>query len=143
VPLYGVFDFLDRDGLHKGLMEPVLTKVVMKSRLADAAHLWHAASPLSHVHVHAPPFFIVQGAQDTLVWSEDARAFVSALGKVSTSVVGYAEIPYAQHAFDLMTNRRSVHTVRAIARFLTHVRATTTTATSPELFGRDSGHTPA
>jgi acetyl esterase/lipase len=148
VPLYGVFDFLDRDGLHRGLMEPVLAKVVMKSRPTDAEQLWHAASPLSHVHVDAPPFFIVQGAQDTLVWREDARAFVAALGKVSTSVVGYAEIPYAQHAFDLMTNRRSVHTVRAITRFLSHVRATVstpaaTTPTSPDLYGRDPGHTPA
>ena len=68
----------------------------------------------------APPFFVVQGAQDTLVWPEDARAFVDALCKASTKPVGYAEIPFAQHAFDLMTTRRNVYTVRAITRFLDH-----------------------
>ena len=122
VPIYGVFDFLDRDGLHKGLMEPMLAKVVMKSRPAQAAEAWHAASPLSQVRVDAPPFFIVQGAHDTLAWREDARAFAAALGGVSASAVAYAEIPYAQHAFDLMTTRRSVYTVRAIARFLEYAR---------------------
>ncbi len=120
VPVYGVFDFLDRDGLHKGLMEPVLSKVVMKSNPVQAADAWHAASPLSHVRPDAPPFFVVQGAQDTLVWREDARAFVDALRKVSTSPVGYAEVPFAQHAFDLMNTRRNVYTVRAITRFLEH-----------------------
>ncbi len=118
VPVYGVFDFLDRDGLHKGLMEPVLSKVVMKSDPVQAAQAWHAASPLSHIRPDAPPFFVVQGAQDTLVWREDARAFVAALRSVSKNPVGYAEIPFAQHAFDLMSTRRSVYTVRAITRFL-------------------------
>ena len=118
VPVYGVFDFLDRDGLHKGLMHPVLSKVVMKSDPVQASEAWHAASPLSHIRPDAPPFFVVQGAQDTLVWREDARAFVAALRRVSTEPVGYAEIPFAQHAFDLMTTRRSVYTVRAITRFL-------------------------
>ena len=123
VPIYGVFDFLDRDGLHKGLMEPVLARVVMKSRAADAPESWHAASPLSQIHVDAPPFFIVQGAKDTLVWKEEARSFAKALREVSTNPVAYAEIPYAQHAFDLMTNRRCVHTVRAMTQFLEHARA--------------------
>lgn len=130
VPVYGVFDFLDRDGLHKGLMEPILARVVMKSRPADAVDAWHAASPLSHIRIDAPPFFIVQGAQDTLVWKEEARSFADKLREVSTSPVGYAEIPYAQHAFDLMTNRRSVYTVRAISRFLEHVR-NSASGTSP------------
>ena len=120
VPVYGVFDFLDRSGLHKGRLEPMLTKVVMKRSAADDPDAWHAASPLSQVHVHAPPFFVVQGAQDTLVWKEDTHAFVAALREASDNVVGYAEIPYAQHAFDLMVTRRSVHTVRVMSRFLQH-----------------------
>jgi acetyl esterase/lipase len=63
---------------------------------------------------------VVQGAQDTLVWKEDTHAFVAALREASDNVVGYAEIPYAQHAFDLMVTRRSVHAVRAMSRFLQH-----------------------
>ncbi|CAB4874865.1 unannotated protein [freshwater metagenome] len=122
VPIYGVFDFLDRDGLHKGLMEPMLAKLVMKSRPGEATDAWHAASPLSQVRIDAPPFFIIQGGQDTLVWSEEARSFAEALGKVSTNAVAYAEIPFAQHAFDIMTTRRSVYAVRAITRFLDHAR---------------------
>lgn len=123
IPVYGVFDFLDRHGLRRGQMEPLLRRLVMKTSPNDDRDGWSAASPLSHVRRDAPPFFVVQGAQDTLVWAEEARRFVADLRVMSTQPVGYAEVPHAQHAFDLMVNRRSLAFVRAVETFLETVRS--------------------
>jgi acetyl esterase/lipase len=55
-----------------------------------------------------------------------ARAFVDALRRVSTEPVAYAELPGAQHAFDMMYNKRTAHTVDAVERFLDLVRGAAT-----------------
>jgi len=54
----------------------------------------------------APPFLVVHGDQDTLVTVEDARLFVERLRAASLSPVVYAELPGAQHGFDLFRSRR-------------------------------------
>lgn len=123
IPVYGVFDFLDRHGLRRGQMEPLLRRLVMKTAPTVDRDGWSAASPLSHVRRDAPAFFVVQGAQDTLVWAEEARRFVADLRVMSTQPVGYAEVPHAQHAFDLLVNRRSLAFVRAVEMFLESVRS--------------------
>jgi acetyl esterase/lipase len=46
------------------------------------------------------------------------RAFVPRLRAVSRSVVAYAEVPGAQHAFDTWSSPRSVATAEAVGRFL-------------------------
>lgn len=123
VPVYGVFDFLDRHGLRLGQMEPMLRRLVMKTSPSEDFEGWSAASPLSHIRRDAPPFFVIQGSNDTLVWVEEARRFVADLRIISTQPVAYAEIPYAQHAFDVMVTRRSLAFVRAVEIFLESVRS--------------------
>jgi acetyl esterase/lipase len=123
VPFYGVYDFLDRNDLKRQKMTPLLQKYVMQCDPQAGRALWEAASPLDHVRADAPPFLVIEGAVDTLVWREEAHEFVRGLRAVSSAPVGYVEIPHAQHAFDVMVNRRSVHTVRAVERFLEWVRA--------------------
>ena len=68
--------------------------------------------------------FVIQGTHDSLVWVEEARAFVSALQAVATRPVAYAELPGAQHAFELFHSVRCDHTVHAVGHFLewTHAR---------------------
>ena len=46
------------------------------------------------------------------------RAFVQRLRKVSQHSVVYAELPGAQHAFDVFPSIRSAHVVRGVDRFL-------------------------
>jgi len=75
------------------------------------------------VHAGAPPMFVVHGRNDTLVPVEQARRFVEQLGAVSTQPVAYAELPHAQHAFEVLRSVRGIHTTRAIARFLDVIRA--------------------
>jgi len=58
------------------------------------------------------------------VWAENARRFVAALRGVSPQPVAYAELPGAQHAFDIVQSIRCVHAVNAVAAFLAWVRST-------------------
>lgn len=127
VPVYGVLDLVNTAGLREGFTATtynhLMSRALMKTRFADDVEGWTAASPLSHVRPGLPPFLVVQGAQDTLVWREEARHFVEAMRAAGNSIT-YAEVPFAQHAFDIMVTRRSMHTVRMITGFLEHVVAT-------------------
>ena len=70
---------------------------------------------------NAPPCFVVHGDQDTLVIVEDARGFVEQLRATSSNPVVYAELPGAQHGFDLFRSRRLDTVVDAIEAFTAHV----------------------
>ena len=120
VPLYGAYDFLHHNGVDvlESRGEGFVQTKVMKSNPRDAHEAWERASPIRWVNPDAPPFFVIHGANDSLVWCEGARAFVAALRAASRSPVAYAELPGAQHAFDLFWSPRSAHTVEAIAAFL-------------------------
>jgi acetyl esterase/lipase len=123
VPFYGVYDFTNRDGSAGRALVPFLERRVMRSRLADNWAVWDEASPMSHVRPDAPPFFVLHGTNDVLVPAEQARSFVRRLRAVSRNPVVYAELPRAQHAFDVLPSVRVDHTVRAVERFLAVVRS--------------------
>jgi len=74
-------------------------------------------SPLQVIHPEAPPFLIVHGVLDTLVPLERARAFADRLRAVSRRPVVYAEIPGAQHSFDVFESIRFHAVTDAIVRF--------------------------
>jgi acetyl esterase/lipase len=124
VPFYGVYDFLDRHGERgKASMTPMLSRLVMKSSPETAREAWEKASPIARVHPNAPPFFVIHGTHDSLAYVEDTRHFVAALRAVSKSPVIYAELPGAQHAFDVFHSRRSAYAVEAVTRFVEWLRA--------------------
>lgn len=119
VPFYGVYDFLDRARAwpHEGLQD-VLEKQVLKGSRDEIPERWEQASPLSHVHAGAPPFFVIHGSGDSLVPVGEARTFVKALREKSREPVAYAEIPGAQHAFEIFHSVRTVRVNQAVERFL-------------------------
>jgi acetyl esterase/lipase len=124
VPFYGIYDMTAGRGTSRydaGLLS-LLERRVFKRRLADDPSVFEAASPLHRVGPDAPPFFVIHGTNDTLAPVVDARSFVQALRAVSRSVVLYAELPYTQHAFDVLPSVRSAHAVAAVVRFLEGVR---------------------
>ncbi len=121
VPFYGVYDFTNRDGTGRADMEQILTDFVMKVSLDDDPEVWDKASTMSWVNPDAPPFFALHGTNDCLVPVEQARAFVAMLREVSKEPVAYAELPGAQHAFDLFASPRSLFAVDAVERFLTAI----------------------
>ena len=103
VPLYGPPDFRDRYGVRGRLlsMEPFLRWLVMPGPQAADPALWDLGSPVAQVRADAPPFLVIQGALDVLVHREESRRFVQELRAVSRAPVIYAELPGAQHAFDV------------------------------------------
>lgn len=119
VAFYGVYDFTNRDGVyrHDGLQR-VLTQHVMKKRLDEARALYEQASPLYRVNADAPPFFLVHGDFDSLVPVAEARGMYAALRAVSRAPVAYAEIPGAQHAFEIFPSLRSALAIDGVERFL-------------------------
>ena len=123
VPFYGVYDFVNRHGTSSVDMERFVADVVFKTRLADDRARWEQASTISHVGPQAPPFFVIHGTNDSLVPVGQARSFVDDLRKESTQPVVYAELPGAQHAFDVFPSVRSHACSHAVERFLAVVRS--------------------
>lgn len=126
VPFYGVMDLTSSPGgsaiFGPGMVE-MLEKTVMQVKEADHPEVFRAASPTYRVRPDAPPFFVLQGENDTLVPVEMARTFVERLRAVSRSPVAYAELPLAQHAFDVVASLRCQATTSAVGDFLEAARA--------------------
>jgi acetyl esterase/lipase len=78
--------------------------------------------PEAYLRSDAPPFFVAHGDLDTIVIVEDARAFVERLRSTSANPVVYAELPGAQHVFDLFHSIRFDTVVNAIEAFAAWVR---------------------
>ena len=125
VPLYGAYDLLDRNRVRPDRSQmDFLAKRVLKCAPDENRALWEAFSPLSQVHPDAPPFFVVHGRHDSLLFFEDARHFVEALRKTSQQHVAYAELPHTQHGFELMHTVRASAVVDGVVRYLEYIRAT-------------------
>ncbi|MEU6644783.1 alpha/beta hydrolase [Saccharomonospora sp. NPDC046836] len=120
IPHYGVYDFAGTSGSRASetrLRHLLARYVVGKDPVRDHDD-YVAASPLDRITAKAPPFFVIHGERDTMVPVQEARDFVGRLRAVSPHPVAYAEIPGAQHAFDLFPSIRSAHVVRGVERFL-------------------------
>jgi acetyl esterase/lipase len=121
VPFYGVYDFTrDDDSLHPQLM-PMLQAYVFKQSRRRFPDVFRDSSPITHVSPDAPPFFVLHGRNDSLVPVEQARSFTARLREVSKAPVAYAELPYAQHAFDVFGSARAIHAAVAVEQFLAEV----------------------
>jgi acetyl esterase/lipase len=131
VPFYGVMDMTGSpEGSARfgpGLLQ-MLERKVMKTTEAEHPELFRDASPTFRVRADAPPFFVLHGVNDTLVPVEMARLFVDRLRAVSRQPVAYAELPLAQHAFDVVASPRCQATTSAVADFLQGAR---TAASAP------------
>jgi acetyl esterase/lipase len=115
-PYYGVYDLTDVEKMHE-MMLPFLEHFVMQARYADDPQLFESASPISHVHRGAPPFFVLHGENDSVIPSVQAQAFCAALREAGGSTVCYAELPNAHHAFDTVATVRSQLVANAVADF--------------------------
>ncbi len=120
VPMYGLYDFMGRHGQHHSLdvLHKFLHSRVMYESDTENPELWDLASPITQLREDAPPFFLMHGVQDSLIPVSDAQEFARRLGSTSKSPVVYAEMPWAEHGFDLLHSIRAEHTINAIHRFL-------------------------
>lgn len=123
VPFYGVYDWTNRDGTGRDDMEEMLARLILKTSRAESPQVWEDASTMSWVSPDAPPFFVVHGTNDSLVPVEQARSFVAMLRAESKQPVAYAELPGAQHAFEVFDSPRTLFSAGAVHRFLESIRA--------------------
>ena len=126
VPFYGVYDFTRTDDAIHPLTVPTLAKYVFKLGRADISEAFRIASPITHVAADAPPFFVLHGRNDSLIPVEQARAFTKRLRDASRQPVVYAEMPFAQHAFDIFGSARAAHAAVAVEQFLAEIYERTT-----------------
>jgi acetyl esterase/lipase len=117
---YGVYDLLVDRNAHwpDGSMRRLLERIVMKEPIEAARAAYEKASPIERVHRGAPPFLLVHGTCDTLAPVCESRRFAGALRKTSLAPVVYAEIPLAQHAFEIFPSRRTAHVLDGVASFV-------------------------
>lgn len=120
VPFYGVYDFAGSTGLTNaiGMRDAFLGPRVMQTTWTDSPDVYEAASPILRITPDAPDFFVIHGDLDSLVSVDQARLFVAELRRTSRKSVVYAELPGAQHAFDVYHSIRSTYAVRAVDRYL-------------------------
>jgi len=125
VPFYGVFDW--NGGIGPGdeqFRGFIATNVLHEGEDARTSPWLTRASPITHVHADAPPMLFVHGTHDALARVEDARLMVRALAAVATAPVAYAEVPGAQHAFDIFHSIRCDLSNQAVGEFLEWAYAT-------------------
>lgn len=123
VALYGNFDFVNRFGRRNRISDMVrsLEKGVMKLSRDEHPEAWEKASPVCRVSPEAPPFFVLHGTHDALLFVEETRDFVRELRAVSKEPVVYAEIPGAQHGYDIFFTPLARDSAMAILSFGEHV----------------------
>lgn len=121
--LYGVYDVtaLNDDGQPR--LRNYVRKVMFDTDLADDPDTWRAASPTLRLNrSDTPPMFVIHGDRDEIVSVNQARRFAEQARATTEQPFGYAELPYAHHAFDMIRSPRTKAAVRAIGRFLDTAR---------------------
>lgn len=132
VPVYGRYDWFGFEGPGRREMMRALEQLIIKKRFANDSKVFLDASPITRIGPDAPPFFVLHGTNDTLIDVQEGRDFVAALRAQSPAPVAYAEIPHAQHAFDIFGSAHGRYTAEAITRFLEWVRAEKAEAVAAE-----------
>jgi acetyl esterase/lipase len=125
VPIYGRYDWYSTEGEGRREFIAFLQKFVVKKSFAKYRQVYVDASSIARVHSDAPPFFVLHGHDDSLIPVQEARDFVRELAEVAKRPVLYAELPHAQHAFDMYGSPRAHQTAEAVAQFLSWVYAKT------------------
>jgi acetyl esterase/lipase len=109
--------------MHPSMPE-LLEGMVIKQPHSTNPQSYIDASPVSHVCADAPPFVVLHGRNDSLVPAEQARSFVATLRAVSTQPIVDAELPFTQHAFDMLGSVRAAHAAIAVEQFLAEIYRT-------------------
>ena len=71
--------------------------------ISSAPLMLPPSTPLAYLGPEAPPFLVIHGANDTMVPVASARALADGLRAAASAPVVMAELPGAQHSFDLFT----------------------------------------
>jgi acetyl esterase/lipase len=123
---YGVLEMVGDESHWRGLgrgLRVLLERRVVQVPFDGNESVYRAMSPFDRIGVDAPPFFVVQGRNDTLVDVQVARDFVARFREVADAPIYYVELPFTQHAFDISASPRTSATTRAAVAFAESVVA--------------------
>ena len=115
VAAYGVYDFTNQ---RDGSMRSFLEKYVMPKKSLENPDGFRSASPLFRVDDLHLPMFVIHGDKDCVVPVQQARDFVQALKQKNSAPVIYAELPGAQHGFDIFHSVRTEFHIESVGKFL-------------------------
>jgi dienelactone hydrolase len=121
---YGVLEMTGDEAHWRGLgrgLRILLERRIVQVPFAGNEALYRAMSPYHRIGADAPPFFVVQGRNDTLVDVQVARDFVTRFREVAHAAMYYVELPFTQHAFDISASPRTSATTRAAVAFAEYV----------------------
>jgi acetyl esterase/lipase len=120
VPLYGRYDWFSREGPGRREFMYFLERVVVQEKARRRPQVFQAASPIFRRAdmKDAPPFFVLHGRNDSIIPVQQARDFAATLSALSNDLAVYAELPGAQHCFDLINSARTREVCRAVEGFL-------------------------
>ncbi len=119
VPYYGIYDLLNTQQLQNSPgIEIILRKTIIKQTKQQNPDLYRLMSPITHINATAPPFLIIHGDKDSLTSLAEAQYFASELDSLSRQTVDFAEVPGAQHAFDVFSSLRSDYVMLGVAERL-------------------------
>jgi acetyl esterase/lipase len=117
---YGVLEMTGDDAHWRGLgrgIRLLLERRVVQVPFQGHETLYLTLSPYERISPDSPPFFVVQGVNDTLVEVNVARNFVAKFRDVAFAPIYYVELPFTQHAFDVTASPRTSATTRAAVAF--------------------------
>jgi acetyl esterase/lipase len=117
---YGVLETTGDEAHWRGLGRGI--RILLERRIVQVPYegnepFYRAMSPFDRIGADAPPFFVVQGRNDTLVDVQVARDFVTKFREVAHAPIYYVELPFTQHAFDISASPRTSATTRAAVAF--------------------------
>jgi acetyl esterase/lipase len=93
----------------------------MKASLDEAPELYEQASPIAQISPDDPPFFVIHGGLDTMVPVAEARGFCQKFRDSVKAPIVYAEIPGAQHAFEIFPSLRTAFVIQGVERFVSYL----------------------
>ena len=117
---YGVLEMTGDEAHWRGLglgLRKLLEHRIVQVPFAGNEAIYQGLSPFECIGPDAPPFFVIQGRNDTLVDVQVARDFVEKFRHVARAPIYYVELPFTQHAFDLTASPRTSATTRAAIAF--------------------------
>ena len=106
--------------------DPLPVRPVLEAFLggtpSDVPRRYDAASPVNYVSRQVPPTLLVYGARDHIVEARFGRTLHERLKTAGASSI-YLEVPWAEHAFDIIPGLTYRITLPYVERFLaTHLR---------------------
>ena len=126
LPLYGVYDFTNRFGhWPHGAFHRMLSRLIVKASPRKNPEIFADGSPILQIDGPAPPFCLIHGENDSLVPPAEAREFANALREQANATVVHAELPGAQHAFEIFPSVRQAYVMQAMEHFCAFVYADT------------------